>query len=77
MNEDTIGYLIVVHRALSCNDEAATLEEQSEKILYFYPEGTTLNDQLNKINMLEGLIEFTGKFSAERIDTVVMEKYTW
>ncbi len=62
---------------MGCDDESATDEEQAEKILYYYPESESLNDQLNKINMVEGLIDFATKFSVDAISTVVMQQNTW
>ena len=103
-----IIYLIIIDLFLSCNDESATINEQSEKLLYFYDyynsfnhnnnrnnnnynddnyfddnrerrkkKSLSLSEKLNKINMLEGLINFTSKFSNEVINTVVMNKLTW
>eukprot|EP01038_Epipyxis_sp_PR26KG_P009333 gene9333-12576_t len=77
LNEDNIQYLIVIHRKLGCNDEAASDNEQAEKILYYYPEHISIDNQLTKINMLEGLIEFSSKFSFDPLDSVVMERVTW
>jgi hypothetical protein len=42
---DSIVNLIVFHRKLGCIDEAATDEEQGEKVLYYYPP-TPLYDQV-------------------------------
>ena len=72
-----IKFMIILNRAIGCDDESATDEEQAEKILHFYPENTTVYDQLTKINMLEGLIDFTSKFSSEPISVVTMKKLTW
>jgi First Longin domain of INTU, CCZ1 and HPS4 len=74
---NNINFFIIIHRQLGCPDEAASDEEQAEKILYFYPENTSTNVQLSKINMLEGLIEFTSKFSHEPLETAVMDRLTW
>jgi hypothetical protein len=72
-----VQFAFVVHRGMGCDDESATDEEQAEKILFYHPRLTSLNDQLNKINMIEGLIDFASKFSADPISTVVMQQYTW
>ena len=73
----SLKYVFIVHRIMGCDDESATDEEQAEKILYYYPESESLNDQLNKINMVEGLIDFATKFSVDAISTVVMQQNTW
>lgn len=77
MNNGPLSNAVVIHRQLSCIDESATDEEQQDKILYYYPEDTPLYQQLSKVTMLEGLIEFSGKFSSEPIQSVVMDNTTW
>lgn len=77
MASNATQFAFIVHRGMGCDDESATDEEQAEKILYYYPEGTDLNEQLNKINMVEGLIDFATKFSVDSINSVVMQQYTW
>ena len=72
-----ITCLAAFYRPIGCEDEASSDEEQGEKILYFYPEETELPKRLSRITMLEALIEFTGRFSKEPIDVVIMEKQTW
>lgn len=72
-----LKYLIVIHRGLSCVDESATDIEQSEKILYFYPNNISLSEQLGKITMLEGLIDFSSKFSLDPIESCVLDNLTW
>jgi hypothetical protein len=62
---------------LGCDDESASDDEQAEKILYFYPPSTPLERQLSRVTMIEGLIEFAGKFSPDSIETVLMEKQLW
>lgn len=42
---ESIVNLIIFHRKLGCIDEAATDEEQGEKVLYYYPP-TPLYDQV-------------------------------
>jgi len=74
---DSLTHLIIFHRKLGCIDESATDEEQGEKVLYYYPK-TSLYWQLSRINMLEGLIEFSNKFcKSDDIDIVIMEATTW
>lgn len=74
---DSLTHLIIFHRRLGCIDESATDEEQGEKVLYYYPK-TSLYWQLSRINMLEGLIEFSSKFSKDiDIDIVIMQNTTW
>lgn len=41
-----IKNLVVFDRRLGCTDESATDEEQAEKILYYYPEDTSLYSQV-------------------------------
>ena len=72
-----ISTLCIFYRPLGCNDEAATDEEQGEKILYYLPEDTPLGKQLSRLTMVEGLIEFSGRFSQSPLETVVMDKQTW
>ena len=71
-----IEELYVIYRPIGCDDEASTDEEQGEKILFSYPK-QSLFQQLKRITMLEGLIDFTSRFSEQDIDTVAMEKHTW
>ena len=71
-----IRTLCVFYRPIGCADEASTDEEQGEKILYYYPEAS-LSKQLSRVTMLEGLIEFTAKFSKAPIETAMMENQTW
>jgi hypothetical protein len=72
-----LSNLIVFHRGLGSSDESATDEEQGEKILYYYPEDTALYDQLSRMNLLEGLVDFTSRFSSEPLDVVVMKNMTY
>jgi hypothetical protein len=72
-----LSTLVVLSRRLGCDDESASDDEQAEKILYFYPPSTPLERQLSRVTMIEGLIEFAGKFSSDPIDTVMMEKQLW
>lgn len=44
--EGYIKNLVVFDRRLGCTDESATDEEQAEKILYYYPEQTSLYMQV-------------------------------
>jgi hypothetical protein len=81
---DRLQEILILHRHLDFQDEDATLEEQGEKILYFY--SSTLNasdikEQLSIATLAEALIELTKKFSAsnnpEAIQTVVMHRKFW
>ena len=67
----------VIYRPIGTSDEAATDEEQGEKILFSYPTNITLSSQLTRIMMLEGLIDFTTKFASEDITTTLMAGKTW
>lgn len=73
----TLANLVVFHRGLGSSDESATDEEQGEKILYYYPEDTSLYNQLSRMNLLEGLVDFSSRFSSEPIDVVVMKHMTY
>ena len=72
-----ITLFVVLHRTLGCSDESSTDEEQGERILYYYPEETNLFMQLSRLSLIEGMIEFAGKFSSEPIDFVMMENSIW
>lgn len=68
--------LIILHRGLGCNDENASDSEQAEKILYYYPSNNGV-DRLKRLNMLEGLLDFTGQFVRDGcIETVIMKRST-
>ena len=68
--------LIVLHRGLGCNDENASDSEQAEKILYYYPSNNAV-DRLKRLNMLEGLLDFTSQFVRNgHIETVLMKRST-
>ncbi len=69
--------LYIIYRPIGCADESATDLEQGEKILFSYPPGRSLGAQLNRLVMLEGLIDFAAKFSSEDIDTALMDEKTW
>mgnify|MGYP000574152564 CR=1 FL=1 len=58
-----IEELYVIYRPIGCEDEASTDEEQGEKILFSYPLHQSLEQQLSRVTMLEGLIDFTSRFS--------------
>ena len=70
-----IDELYVFYRSIGCNDESATDEEQGEKMLYSYPPGKSLNDQLGRVMMLEGLIDFTCKFRYVRYSVLCIPLY--
>jgi len=72
-----LSSIIISHSKLSCNDESATLDEQSEKILYYYPESTTISEQLTQIGCLESLVQFSNTFSDNNIDYVLLKNSTW
>lgn len=72
-----LSCFVVFHRQLGSVDESSTNDEQREKILYYYPPDVSIDNQLSKMSMIEGLIEFTSKFSSESIDFVTMEHDTW
>jgi hypothetical protein len=41
------------------NDEAASTQEVAEKILFFHPSGLTVDEQLQRISLCEGILDFT------------------
>lgn len=50
-----IKNLVVFDRRLGCTDESATDEEQAEKILYYYPQQTSLYMQvIQQCNYISG-----------------------
>ena len=76
----------IFHRGLGSDDESATIEEGSERLLLYYSstsftaESTTRHEQqrqLSTVSMLESLIEFANKFSREMVQTVRMRDHTW
>lgn len=71
--------LIVIDRALGSQDESASLEEQADKILYFKcpQDGVSVNQQLSMLTLVEGLIEFTTKFSNKAIETALLDRKVW
>jgi hypothetical protein len=71
-----ITNIVIFHTKLGCDDESSTDEEQGEKILYYYPDETSLYKQISRINMLEGLIGFSSKFTNETIDVVILKDTT-
>lgn len=74
-----ITTFIVLHRTLGSADESASEIEQKDKILYYYPESTPISIQLNRCNMIEGIIDFFTKFSYDDdcIESVLMERQLW
>lgn len=74
-----LSSVIISHSKLSCNDESATLDEQAEKILYYYPESTSVAEQLTQIGCLESLVQFSNTFSnkSNNIDYVLLKNSIW
>lgn len=72
-----ISNLIVSHVKLTCDDEDATIEEQYEKILYYYPLSTSIKEQLSEVCRLDSLIQFSARFSSEPLQYVLMKNKTW
>jgi hypothetical protein len=79
MSEDSdhLSYFLIFHRRLGCSDESSTDDEQRERVLYFYPQDTSVAAQLSKLSMVEGLIEFTNKFSQDPVEYITMTEDTW
>lgn len=79
MSEDSdyLSYFLIFHRRLGCSDESSTDDEQRERVLYFFPPETSVSAQLSKLSMVEGLIEFTNKFSQEPLEYITMTEDTW
>jgi hypothetical protein len=53
----------VFDQRLGSDDENATLNEQADRILYYYPPALPLREQLRHIGMLQGLIAFSKSLS--------------
>lgn len=70
---------LILHRDLGSADENASDIEQGSKILYYHPASTTLNDQLNTCNLVEGIIDFFQKFAedGDAPDVIFMHKRIW
>ena len=62
----SIVAFFVFSRPLGSDDEAASLEEVAEKIVFFHPETATVEEQLQRISLCEGMIDFTSKFSPDK-----------
>jgi First Longin domain of INTU, CCZ1 and HPS4 len=80
MSDEVDHYLscaVVFHRRLGCADESSSDDEQSERILFYYPTDTSVFGQLSRLSMIESLIVFTNKFSSEPIEFVTMVDDTW
>ena len=76
--DDHLSCALVFHRKLGSEDESSTEDEQRERILFYYPPDVSISNQLNKLSMLEGLIDFSKKFSPkENIEYVDMENDIW
>ena len=75
--EEYLTHAVVFHRKLGSVDESSTEDEQKEKILFYFPSDVSVSGQLSKMSMIEGLIDFTNKFSTESIEYVTMENDTW
>lgn len=74
MVANNIGNIIIFDRSLSCNDESADDDECGEKVLYYYPVEDSLRDKLAKMTLVESLIDFSNKFSHDKIETVVTKR---
>ena len=75
--ENEISSFVIFHRRLGCGDESSTDDEQKERILYYFPQDVSVYAQLSQLSMIEGLIEFTNKFSSEIIEYITMNDCTW
>lgn len=49
-----------------CSDEAASLTERAERVLYFLPHELSLSTQLQHVDMYEGLLDFVSTFCGPR-----------
>eukprot|EP00947_MAST-08B_sp_MAST-8B-sp1_P002280 g2280.t1 len=64
-HESDLCNFFVFARYLGVYDEAASLEERVEKILYFYPQDTPAEVQLGMIDTCEGVIDVTRTFAKD------------
>ena len=63
---------------LGINDEGATEEEMSEKILYFIPSDCPLEQQVKYANIAEAMIEFFSSFEEDsEVKNVESDKYRY
>eukprot|EP01031_Cornospumella_fuschlensis_P025573 gene25573-30878_t len=78
----SLQHFIVLHRSLASEDEAASIEEVMEKVLYFHNGSPDLLNGPTKaedslLTLVEALIEFSQKLSKSAVRTVVMDKALW
>ena len=62
----SLDYFFVYNRDIASDDENATLTERAEKILFFWPQ-VDKEEQLNKIDTCDSIIELTRKFSPQQL----------
>lgn len=61
-----LSSLCCFDQRLGCDDEQATLDEQGDRILYYFPAHVPLGEQLRHVGMLEGFIAFSRSLSHRR-----------
>ncbi|KAK8791924.1 hypothetical protein WA158_005301 [Blastocystis sp. Blastoise] len=72
VNGSNVKHFFVFNRTLSVYEEGAESDEMAEKILFFYPQETSLYDKVNCCNICEGLLDFTendGKVGIQYVST--------
>ena len=53
----------ILHRALQCDDEAATDDELLAHVLWYHPAADTTKQRLCRLSLVEGLVAFAGSVS--------------
>lgn len=61
-----LSSLCVFDQRLGSDEETATIEEQADRILYYFPPHLPLGEQLRHVGMLEGFIAFSRSLSHRR-----------
>ena len=56
----------IFDRSIATEDEAASQAEIGEKILFFHPADLTVDQQLQRISLCEGVVDFSRKFSPDK-----------
>ena len=61
-----LSSFVVFDQRLGSDDETATLDEQADRILYYFPSHLPLGEQLRHVGLLEGFIAFSRSLSHQR-----------
>ena len=75
MSDVSLQYAFIFDRQLVCEDESAGELEKLEQVLYFWPPTTTPFQQIMRISLCSGVLDFCRSFSGEAmVDGVQMEE---